>query len=140
MLKKLIIILIIFGFLLPNFIFIFAQVPLEKPKTLEEVKEVGYQAFDIAEKEMPGILERIWKEEVMPTWRSMWQWFSNIWNIYIASRIETLWQTIGELLGKETEKRRAIIEEEFQKEADEIRQEVPEVTKSLWERFKELIK
>lgn len=128
------------GLLLPNLIFIFAQAPLEKPKTLEEVKEMSYQAFDVAEKEMPGILEQIWREEVIPTWRGMWQWLKNIWNIHIMPRVEALWQAIKELLGKEVEKRKTIIEEELQKEAEEIRREAPEVGRSLWERFRELIR
>jgi len=38
------------------------------------------------------------------------------------------------------EKRKPIIEEEFKKEKEELKEEVPEVTKSLWEKFKELIK
>lgn len=135
------------GLLLPNLIFIFAQAPLEKLKTLEEVKEMSYQASDVAEKEMPGILEQIWREEVIPTWRGMWQWLKNIWNIHIMPRVEALWQAIKELLGKEVEKRKTIIEEELQKEkellgkeAEEIRREAPEVGRSLWERFRELIR
>lgn len=59
----------------------------------------------------------------------------NIWNAHIGPKIEILWQDIKELLGKEIEKRRPIIEEELEKEVEEKKKELP----SLWERFKELI-
>lgn len=138
MFKKLIVILIIFGFLLLGFVY--AQVPIEAPGTIEEAKEITHEAIDVAEKELPGILERIWREEVIPVWKNMWEWFRNVWNTHIWPRTEALWQKIQEILGKEIEKRKPIIEEEFEKEKEEIKQELPETGKSLWERFKELIK
>lgn len=136
--EKIIIVLIILGFLLP--IFSIGQLPVEPPKTIDEAKQKAYEAIDIAEEKMPGILERMWKEEVLPTWRAMWEWFSNLWNRHIRPRIDVIWQRIQELLGKEIEKRKPIIEEELQKEKQEIKQELPVVGQSLWERFKELIR
>ena len=127
------------GLLLPNLIFIFAQTPVEAPETIEEAKEMGYKAIDVVEKELPGILERIWREEVMPVWRNIWEWFRNVWNTHIWPRIEAFWQRIQEILGKEIEKRRPIIEEEIEKEVEKIKQELPEVDRSIRERFKELI-
>jgi len=128
------------GLLLPNLIFIFAQTPVEAPGTIEEAKEITHEAIDVVEKELPEILERMWREEVIPVWRNMWKWLSNVWNMYIEPRIETLWQRIQEILGKEIEKRKPIIEEETTKEVEEIKKELPEVGKSLWKRFRELIK
>jgi len=141
MIKKLIIISILSGLLLPNFSFAptpnlvwgFAQ-PIEPPETLEEAKELGEKVLETGQKELPGILERIWQEEVLPFWQKMWDWFQvHIWQPYIEPPIK-----------KEIEKRKPIIKEEFQKEKEETKEsaktEVVPAFKSLWERFMELIK
>ena len=140
MVKKIILILIILGLLLPGFAFSIQQPSIEAPETLEEAEKITKKALDVVEKEMPGILERMWREEVIPVWKNMWEWFRNVWNTHIWPRIETLWQKIQELFGKEIEKRRPIIEEELEKEKEEIKEELPEIGRSLWQRFKKLIK
>jgi hypothetical protein len=137
--KKLITILIIFGLLLPSFCF--GEIPgiVEVPKTIDEVKEIVHEAIGAAEKELPGILERIWRDEVLPVWRSIWRWSSGVWNRHIGPRVQRIWQRIQELFGREVEKRRPIIKEEFEKEKQEIKKEAPEIGRSIWERFRELI-
>jgi len=138
--KKLIIISIIFLGLLASFSFAQTQ-PIQPPETLEAAKEVGEKAIEVGREEMPGILEKIWKEEVLPIWQKMYSWFKrNIWDSWIGPWLQNIWQKIENILGKEVEKRKPQIKEEFQKEKEEMKKEVPKVTKSLWERFKELIK
>ena len=129
-------ILIISGLLLP--IFSFAQnQPITPPKTLEEAKAIGEKALEVSKTKLPGIIEKIWKEEVLPVWQKMYEWF----NINIWPKIESWFKKEVQLRAKEEiEKRKPIIKEEFKKEKEEMKEEVPEVTKSLWERFKELIK
>ncbi len=134
----LVIFLLIFCLLLPGLVF--SQTPVEPPKTLEQAEEITKEALGVVEKELPGILEQMWREEVMPIWKSMWQRFKNVWEAHIWQRIETLWQKVQTLLGKEIEKRKPLIEEEFEKEKEELKKELPEVGQSLWERFKELIR
>ena len=136
MIKKIIPILVIFGILLPSFSFA-QQPPIKAPETLEEVKEMGEKALEVSKKELPGILERIWKEEVLPIWQRMYDWFmTNIW-----PKIEKWFKKEVEPRAKEeVEKRKPVIEEEFKKEKEEIKEEPPKVGKSLWEKFKELIK
>lgn len=131
MMKKLIVISIFCGLLLPNFSF--AQ-PIQPPENLEEAKELGQKALETGQKELPSILEKIWQGEVLPFWQKMWDWFQkNIWQPYIEPPLKT-----------EIEKRKPVIEEEFQKEKEETKEsaktEVVPALKSLWERFKELIK
>ena len=127
--KKAIVILILFGFLLPSFSFIQAQSQIKSPESIEEVKELGEKALEIGEKELPGILEKIWNEEVMPLWQKMYDWFKiNIWS--------KIWPKVAE----EIEKRKPLLEEEFEKEKEELKEEAPKVGKSLWEKFKDLIK
>lgn len=123
--------MIVIGFFLP--IISFGQLPItEAPKTIDEVKEIGHKAIDAAERELPGIFRQIWQNEVLPIWQGMWEW--------AEPKIQTIWQRIQNLFLGEIEKRRPIIEEEFEKEKDEIKKELPEVRRSLWERFQKLIR
>lgn len=133
MFKQLIIILIILGFLVPV-LGLGQQAPnqIEAPKTIEEAEKMAREAITVAEKELPGILERIWRDEVMPVWGNMWEW--------VKPRIKSIWQRVQELLGREIEKRKPIIEEELQREKQELKKEAPEIGRPLWERFKELLR
>jgi len=66
-------------------------------------------------------------------------WFKNFWQSYVSPWLKTIWQKIYYLLGKEVEKRKPEIQEEFEKEKQEAKEEIPKISKSLWQRFKELI-
>jgi len=117
--KKLISILIIFGLILPGFTF--AQ-SVNQPQDLKEVQKTGEKVLKETKELLPGILERIWKEEVLPIWKRMLDWFLvNIWSKF-----------------------KPIIKKEFQKEKKEMeesaKKEVQKAKTSLWEKFKELIK
>jgi len=136
MIKKLIVISVICGVLLPSFSF--AQV--EQPETLEEAKEMGEKAGKEIKEKLPGILEKMWKEEVLPRWQEMYEKWSEWWDSSIQPWFQNIWEKIATLFGKEIEKRKPIIEEEFEKEKEEAKKELPKVTKSLWKRFKELLK
>ena len=137
MLKKIIIILIIFGIFLPSFGSInssrvaFAQAQsIAPPETFGEAKEKGGKVLETTLKELPKRLEKIWKEEALPLWQKTYNWFKKTcWDPYL-----------GPFFKKEIEKRKPIIEEEFKKEKEELKEEAPELSESLWERFKELIK
>jgi len=135
-LKIILVISVIFGILLVSFSFAQTQ-SMSPPENLEEVKKMGERALETVPKELPGILESIWKEEVLPIWQKMYDWFkTNIWT-EIKSWFK---KEVEPRVKEEVEKRKPIIEEELKKEKKEIKEEVPEVTKSLWEKFKELIK
>ena len=126
----------VFYLILPSFSLAQTQTTTP-PETLEEVKELGEKALKTSQKELPGILEKIWKEEVLPVWQKMYEWFKvNIW-LKIESWLK---REVQPRTKEEIEKRKPLIKEEFKKEKEEMKEEVPEVTKSLWERFKELIK
>ena len=116
------------GLILPSFSLAQNQI-IKVPETLEGAKEMGERALKEARKQLPGIIEKIWKEQVLPVWQKMWKWFQ-----------ENIWQKIASLFQKEAEKRKPIIEEEFQKEKEELKEELPGTTKSLWEKLKEFLK
>lgn len=126
--KKIIAILILACFLLPNFSF--AQ---KIPETMEEAGEMGEKLLQEGEKQMPSIIEKIWKEEVLPVWQKIWNWF--------ASRIGS---KISSWLNPEIEKRKEIFQENFPTEKQEMEQEVKTEAASLWNKLwnklKELIK
>ncbi len=121
--------------LLPNLSFAQGQPtsPPSPPETLREAKEIGEKALKIGEKELPGIIEKIWKEEVLPAWQNMWNWFK-----------ARIWSKIENWIRPEIEKRKQYFEKGFEREKEEMKEElkteVPKVSKSLWEKFKELIK
>jgi hypothetical protein len=126
--KSLITSLILFGFLLSGFTF--AQAPVSPPETFEEAQEMGEKALETAKRELPEILDKIWKEEVLPFWQKLWNWLK-----------KTFWEPcIEPFLKEEVEKRKPVIEEEFEKEKEEAKEEAPKIGKSLWEKFKELIR
>lgn len=132
--KKLKIILISFaiiGLILP--VFCSAQNDITMPETFDEAKKIGEKALETGEREMPGIIQTIWKEEVVPVWQRMWNWTK-----------KNIWIKIENWIKPEVEKRKEIFEEGFEREKEEmkeeIKKEVPKVGKSLWEKFKELIK
>lgn len=138
--KTIIIFSLIFSFVLP--IFVLAQV--ETPGTIEGTKEFGKEFLEKSGEQLPGILERIWREGVLPVWRKMYEIWSNWWDFTIQPWLKSIWQRIKGIFIQEIEKRKPYIEEEFQKEKEELKEEVkkelPKTGKSLWQRFKELIK
>jgi len=135
--RQTIIILLLLGFLLPNFAFTQEEDLITAPETFEEVKELGEKALEVGERELPGTLERIWQEEVLPIWQKMYDWFKdNIW-----PKVENWYITIIKPKAEEEiEKRKPEVEEELQKEKEEMKTEGKELGKSLWEKFKEIIK
>jgi len=132
MIKKIIPILVIFGLFLPSFSFAQVSPEIKIPETLEELKIAGLRTLKL----LPEFLKSIW-QEFLGFCQKIWNWYKKIWNSYIYPFFYNLWQ---KTLGKEIKERKPIIEEEFKKEKEELKEEVPKVTKFLWEKFKELIK
>lgn len=132
--NKIIIILAIVGILSP--IFSLAQTKsVTTPDTLEEAGKLGEKALKTTEEELPGILERIWKEEVLPLWQKMYDWFkANIW-----PKIEGWFKKLETPIKEEIEKRKSTAKEEFGKKKEEMKEEAPQIGKTLWEKIKELI-
>jgi len=126
-------IFIIFGLFLPILSpVVFAEdesTKIKTPETIEDVQQLGSKALEVGEKELPGILQKIWQEEVLPIWQKMYDWFK-----------ANVWPKIESWIKPEIEKRKPLLEKEFEKEKEEVKKELPEVSKSLWEKFRDLIK
>ncbi|MFC1789745.1 hypothetical protein ACFLYY_02075 [Patescibacteria group bacterium] len=139
-LKRGVIALLLLGFTLP--VFSVAQdIPVQIPEDFEEAKEFGGKVLETSEKELPGAIERIWNEEVIPLWKKMYGWAKeNIWDSRISPWLKRTWETTKNIFRGEVERRKPQVEEDFQQEKNELKEEAPVVGKSLWERFKEIIK
>ncbi|MEA3344488.1 MAG: hypothetical protein U9Q16_02310 [Patescibacteria group bacterium] len=62
-------------------------------------------------------------------------WIKYIWNSYIKLWLKGIWQKINSFLGKEIENRKPEVQQEFEKEKQEMKDDIP----NLWQKFKELI-
>jgi len=131
---------ILFGLFLPCF----SLAQIETPETVEDVQKLGEKALEVGQQELPGLIERIWQEEVLPIWQKMYEIWLKWWRNTIEPWLDGLWQKVRGLLGQEIEKRKPLIEEEFEKEKKEMKEELKtegvKAGQSLWQKFKELIK
>jgi len=136
--KKTITILILFELLLPSFYFVQAanqSSSPQPPETLKEAEIVGGKILKL----LPETLKGIW-QEALGIWQTMGKRAKNFCDSYIWPWFQNIWQKIQSSFGKEIKQRKPVIEEEFKKEKEEMKTELPKVGKPLWERFKELIK
>ncbi|PIP24837.1 MAG: hypothetical protein COX34_02055, partial [Candidatus Nealsonbacteria bacterium CG23_combo_of_CG06-09_8_20_14_all_36_12] len=113
--SKIIIILSIFSLILPNFSFVFAQVEMKTvkmPESIKEAKEMGKGFLG----GLPNIFKEIWQEgSRIGIW--MYQKALNIWDTYIFPWLD-------KYVLQKIEKRKPLIEEEFQKEKTEMKKEI----------------
>ncbi len=108
---------------------------LKLPETIEEAKTSGERILW----SFPEALKKTWREALV-IWKTVLKWFKSFWYSYISPLLQNIWYRINSFLGREIEKRKPEIRKEFEKEKEEIKEEIPKTGKSLWQRFKELIK
>jgi len=127
--------LILFCLLLTIFAnFSFAQ-KVNLPDKTEEVEGI---ILKIA-KAILEFLKKVWQNLLNFLFR-FWSFIKDVWQNYIFPFLEKIWQKV---IKKEIEERKPIIKEELKKEKQEIKEEIKTklpTGKSLWEKFKELIK
>ena len=163
-LYKNILILSIAGLILPSFCF--AQTTVEAPSTFGEAKDFMIRLV----KPLPNTMKDIWQNKVLPVWRNMaekvsnwWKtsvlpwlksimptlrlwfneavgWFSGIWYETIKPWTQNILDKIKSFINEKIIERKPIIEQEFEKEKQELKQEIPEASKGLWQKLKDLIK
>ena len=104
-----------------------AQSTVEAPANFEEAKGFIQKMLDLAKKNLPNIVKNLWRERVLPIWQKMYEWADTKFLTKLKS-----------IIGIEIEKRKPIIEEDFEKEKEELKEELPIVSKSLWQRLKAL--
>ncbi|MDD5144828.1 MAG: hypothetical protein PHW72_01770 [Candidatus Pacebacteria bacterium] len=127
--KKILSIAILSGLLFSNI----SLAQLTPPDTVEESKEIIEKGIDLSIKELPQNIMRIFKEEALPVWTKMYTWFYERLGKKIVA-----W--FNKEISPEIKKREPQFKEEFAKEKEEMREDLPQAGKSLWEKFRELIK
>lgn len=101
------------------------------PEDWGAIKDLGQKGLEKS-KGLPQILENIFKNDVLPVWEKMYNWFK----INILSKLSPSVQ-------KEIEERKPVIKEEFQKEKEEIKGDWPSTKTTimnLWQKIKEALK
>lgn len=108
------------------------------PKTLNEA---GTFVTNLL-KPLPGALENAWKD-ALRIWKNLWERVRPMWGEIIQQKLDYLWQKIQNLIKKEIENRKPIIQKGFEEEKQEITQEAKteglKFGKDLWNQFKDLI-
>lgn len=137
--------IIIFLFIIFNLIFPLSALGqlqvVNQPENLEEAEQMAGRAAEFTRKEGPGIIANIWKNEVIPIWKKMFYWVKeSFWDNWLEIWFKNIWTTTVNIFRGEVAQRKPAIEEEFQKEKQELKGEAPVVGKTLWQKFLELIK
>ena len=132
MTRKGIVVLVISFIFIPVFSPILAQNEAQVPQTLDEAQIRGKSVLNT----LPGVLSRLW-QELRGYFFQFVNWLIKIWENYIYPPIQDFWN-------REVESRKPEIEQELQKEKQEmvqdIKTEVPKIGKTVWDRFMELIR
>ena len=125
--KKIVLLSLIAAFLL-TFVMpsVLAQETVQAPESFEEAKTLGERILN----SFPEAFKKSWQEAV-----SLWKKMLD----YVSPWFKGIWNSILSFLGKEVEQRKPEVEEEFKKETEEMKEEIPTAGKSIWERLKELI-
>lgn len=105
--------------------FVLAETP-KAPENLEQAEEMGKDILW----GLPKAIKKPW-EQALSVWRKIGDWLWKWLNI--------IWQKISLFLGREVERKKPEVKEELEKEKEEFKEEIKGGTKSLWQRFKELI-
>jgi hypothetical protein len=95
------------------------------PLKISAAKEEGGGLF---EKILMEIKEK-WKEEALPVFKKMWNWFK-----------ENIWAKIQSLLKAEYEKRKPEVKEEFKRKTKEIKKEATQFLEKIWKKFSLLLR
>lgn len=96
-------------------------------ESLDDAKQIGEQLVE----DSPNILKT--------AWRGASQALVKVWG-YLEKIFGGIFKGIWNILTQEVEKRRPEAEQEFQNEIEEMKEDIPKTTKTLWERLKDLWK
>lgn len=130
--KKIILILIVIEIILPLVCFSKNNI-ISPPENFEDLKEIGVGGIREIAENIWNNIKGIWQNNVLPFYQKIVNWIKI-----------NIWSGIEKLFKKEIAERKPMIEKDFQIEKKEMKEdiktELPKTFKSLWEKFKELIK
>lgn len=128
MIRRGVIILVISAIFIPVFSPILAQNEAQIPQTLDEAQLRGKSILGA----VPGVLSRLWQELKGYVYMFI-DWLIRVWKNYLYPPIRSFWN-------REVEPRKPGVEQEFQKEKQEMGQDIQTEVPKLWDRFMNLIK
>ena len=115
---KTLIIISLIGLILPN-----------SPLFAQEEGKLGKKAIE-ALKNLPNIFLNIIKEDILPFWKKLWNWF-----------LEHIWQRIVDWVkGKPEEELKERVEIGIEEEKKELEKELEQEKKNLWQKFLDWLK
>jgi len=125
--RKYIIFIITISILLNSGV-VFAEkdIPIGAPNTIDEAQWLGQRIMN----DIPGAFKTAWREGVY-IFAKAWGWIFGV--------LKSIGNSLLSILDKEVERKRPEVEEEFNKEIEEMKEDIPKTTRSLWERFKDLV-
>ena len=103
-----------------------SEAPIRAPENLEEAEQMGKNILW----GFPEAIKKPW-QEALSFWKRAGNWFLK-W-------LRIIWQKICLFFGKEVEIKKTDVQKKLEREKQELKEEVSGGTKSLWQRFKELI-
>jgi len=71
---------------------------------------------------------------VSGVFKNIWEGIKYVWNSYILFWFNNIWQVIYNFLGTQVEQRKPGVEDEFKKETQEMKEDIPNV----WQKIKNL--
>jgi len=128
------VILIMMGLVLAGFSFA-QEENVKIPENFQEAKGLLEKVFEILKDKLPQAISKIWKEEVVPVWQKIYEWLKVYW-LKFKNWFQNIFQSKAK---EEIVKRKPVIEEEFEKEKEELKAELPKIRENLWQRFLDLI-
>lgn len=95
----------------------------------QDEEEWGKKAIE-AIKNLPNIFLNIFKEDILPFWKKLWDWF-----------LEHIWQRIVDWVkGKPEEELKERVEKGIEEEKKELEKELEQEKKNLWQKFLDWLK
>ncbi len=103
----------------------------EVPENFGEALEIGDRVLDVGKKELPGAIKELWYDNILPIWQKIYDWFyTNIWlkiKNFLGPRVE-----------EEIEARKEIVEQEFDEEKKEVKEELPGFLNNIWKFIRDI--
>lgn len=107
------------------------------PENTADFQEAGNNFISL----FPESLKQTWNQ-ALGFWARIGDRFKELWSNGIGSRVSSIVDRFNSIIGREKAIRGPIIQNEFEKEKtemkDSINNDLPPVTKSIWEKLREL--
>jgi len=114
------------------------ETPLKQPETIEDFERIGKKSTNL----FPEAIKNAWNE-ALKIWKDIYEKVKT-WTAGLRQTIKRFFERLWQALKGEAERRKPMIEEDFEKErkefGGEMKEEMPAIRKNLWQRFLEMIK